>query len=420
MLSKFKLKNGLTVLCLPMDSTKAVTIMLMVGAGSRYETKKINGISHFLEHLFFKGSKKYPSTQQIANIIDGIGGIDNAGTEKEWTNYWIKCSSEKIDIALDVLSSMVKESLLSSEEIEKEKGVIVEELNMYRDDPKTYVAVLAEELMFGDTPLGWDIGGSNETIKTFARDDFIKYMDSLYSPKNMVFVVTGNVTEKKAKELAEKYLSDLPQRGMFTPEKKVQKNSKPSVQVQYKKTDQAALVLGYYGPSLQNEDKYSARVLSAILGGGMSSRLFIEVREQRGLAYYIDAGASSYTDNGYIGIHAGLNLEKLELGVKVILEELEKIKNMPVDASELQKAKDMIKGRMVLYYEDSRAFAENIARQQILLGKVELLDEMNKKIDGVTIEQVQALAQKVFTPKNANLAVIAPIKNAKKLEKLLS
>lgn len=420
MFTKTTLKNGLQVVSVPMDSTKAVTLLIMVGAGSRYETKKINGISHFLEHLFFKGSKKYPSTLEIASIMDGIGGINNAGTEKEWTDYWVKCASEKADTAMDVLSSMVKEPLFDENEIEREKGVIVEELNMYRDDPKIYIEMKAEELLFGDTPLGWDIGGMNETIRLLKRKDLLDYMESLYSPKNMIFVATGRVTHKQAEKWATEYLSDLPKRSSHQPKKLIEKNNKLSVKLHYKKTDQAAMMLCFYGPSLLDEKRYAAKVLAAILGGGMSSRLFIQVRERRGLAYYIDASHSAYTDIGYIGIHGGLNLNNIEEGLKVILNEVELIKNKPVNKEELQKAKDMIKGRMALMLEDSRVFAEMIARQHTLTGQIEMPDEINKKLDKVTAEDIQSLAQEIFTSENANLAMISPFKNKTKFQKILS
>jgi predicted Zn-dependent peptidase len=419
MFSRSKLGNGLTVITIPLKSTKAVTLLLMVGAGSRYETSKINGISHFLEHMFFKGSKKFPTTIEIANIMDGIGGIDNAGTEKEWTDYWVKCSSEKVETAIDVLSSMIKEPLFQAEEIEREKGVIVEELNMYRDDPKSYIDVLGEMNMFGDTPLGWDIGGSNETVKSLTREDFIKYMNSLYAPGNMVFLAAGNITPQKATSLAKKYLSDLPKRGKFSPVKKIIKNKKPTVKLLFKETDQANIALNYYGPSLTDEKRFAARVLAAILGGGMSSRLFIQVRERRGLAYHVGAHHAAYTDIGYIGIAGGLNIENLEAALKIILAEIELIKDAKVPKEELQKGKDMIKGRMALALEDSRAFAEMVARQHTLTGKVEMPEETFKKIDAVTAGDVQNIAQEIFTKENANLAIIGPFKSATSFTKIL-
>jgi predicted Zn-dependent peptidase len=419
MFSKSKLSNGLTVITIPLKSTKAVTLLLMVGAGSRYETKKTNGISHFLEHLFFKGSKKYPTTIEIANIMDGIGGIDNAGTEKEWTDYWVKVASEKVETALDVLSSMIKEPLFQPDEVEREKGVIVEELNMYRDDPKSYIDVLGEMLLFGDTPLGWDIGGSNETVRSLGREDFVNYMNSLYAPENMVFVTAGNITPKKAESLAKKYLSDLPKRSEYTPEKKIIKNKKPSVKLLYKKTDQANIALNYYGPSLTDEKRFAARVLATILGGGMSSRLFIQVRERRGLAYHVGAHHAAYTDSGYLGISGGLNIDNLEAALKVILAEVELIKDVAVSKEELQKAKDMIKGRTALALEDSRAFAEMVARQHTLTGKIEMPEEVFKKIDKVTAKEVQALAKEILQKQNANLAIIGPFKSADTFAKIL-
>ena len=207
------LKNGLTLICVDMPHLDSITTLVAVGAGSRYEVKKINGISHFLEHMFFKGSRKYPTAEKISTLVDGIGAVNNAATDKEVTYYWVKSSAKHLELASDILSSMIKESLLAEDEIEREKGVIVEELRMYRDDPSRYVWNLYEALQFGDQPLGWDIGGEEKTVNSLSREDFIKYMDSLYSPKNMVLVYAGKLP-KNIEKIAENFFEDLPKRSM--------------------------------------------------------------------------------------------------------------------------------------------------------------------------------------------------------------
>src|SRR3989344_7830880 len=341
----YKLKtlpNGLTLITINIPHLDSVTTLVGVGAGSRYETKKINGISHFLEHMFFKGSKKYPTAENISTLVDGIGAVNNAATDKELTYYWIKSASKHIELSTDILSSMLKKSLLSKEEIEKEKGVIVEELRMYRDNPMRYVWELYERLQFGDQPLGWDIGGYEDIITKLNREDFVEYLNSLYSPSNMVLVYAGKLPEN-VENLAEKYFNDLPKNSDFKCTKvKLQKQTKPKVNIFYKKTDQANLVLGVQGYSRNDKKRYVARVLGVILGEGMSSRLFLQVRERRGLAYSVSASHSSYIDTGVFTIYAGLKLEKIEEGLEVILAEPQRIVIEKVTDDELKKAKEMI------------------------------------------------------------------------------
>ena len=420
MFSKTTLKNGLTLITVPMPHLDSVTTLVAVGAGSRYETRKINGISHFLEHMFFKGSRKYPSAEQIAILLDGIGAFHNASTGKEYTNYWIKSASKHIKLATDLISSMIKESLLVEEEIEKEKGVIVEELRMYRDNPQRYVGDLYERLQFGNQPLGWDVGGDEKTITAFTRADFIEYVDSLYSPKNMVLVYAGNLP-KNINKLAEKYFSDLPQRSQFKyqPYKK-QKQTKLRINVFYKKTDQANLILGVESYDRQNLKRYAAIVLGTILGSGMSSRLFTQVREKRGLAYHISAGADFYADTGEFTVYTGLKLEKLEEGLQVIRAELERCVLEKVTDEELKKAKEMIRGRLAISEESTNYLAGYFGFQFVLDRKIETFEEYLKNIDDVTAQDLQNVAQELFKPERFNLQIIGPFRNAEPFEKILS
>ena len=420
MFSKTTLSNGLTLITVPMPHLDSVTTLVAVGAGSRYETRKINGISHFLEHMFFKGSRKYPSAERISELIDGIGALQNAGTGKEGTNYWIKSASKHIELATDIISSMIKESLLAEEEIEKEKGVIIEELRMYRDNPQRYVGDLYEKLQFGDQPLGWDIGGDEKTITSFKRDDFVNYVDSLYSPKNMVLVYAGNLP-KNINKLAEKYFLSLPQRGefKFTPFKP-SKQTKPKVDVFYKQTDQVNLILGVLAYDRYNPKKYPAIILGTILGWGMSSRLFREIREKRGLAYHISAAADFYVDIGEFTVYTGLKLEKVGEGLQVIKVELERVVNEKVTESELKKAKEMIRGRLALNTESTNFLAGYFSGQFILDRKIETFDEYLKKIDAVTAQDLQAVAKELFQKEKFNLQVIGPFKSVEKFAKVLN
>lgn len=414
-----KLKNGLTLITINLPHINSVTTLVAVGAGSRYEIAKNNGISHFLEHMFFKGSRKYKTAEEIATIIDSIGAVDNASTSKEYTYYWIKSSADNIKLASDILSSMLKEPILSEEEIEREKGVIIEELRMYRDYPARYVFDLYEQLQFGDQPLGWDIGGSDKTVNSFIRDDFVKYINSLYAPENMALVYAGKLPEN-IKELAENYFSDLPKRGekSFQPFK-MEKQNKPNVNILYKKTDQANIVLGTLAYDRQDSRRYAARLLSMILGEGMSSRLFLQVRERRGLAYSIGADFEPYSDTGIFSIYAGLKLENVEEGLQVILAELQLIASEKVTEDELNKAKQMTRGRMALRSESTNFLAEYFGVYYVTDKKLETFEEYLQKIDAVTIDDIQSVAADLFKSQNYNLQMIAPLKNLEEFEKIL-
>lgn len=413
------LKNGLTLITIPIPALDSVTTLVAVGAGSRYETKRINGISHFLEHMFFKGSVKYPSAEQIANIVDGIGAINNAATSKEYTYYWIKSSGKHIELASDLLASMLKESLLADEEIQREKGVIIEELRMYRDNPARYVYDLYEQLQFGDQPLGWDIGGDEKTITGMNRDDFYKYVDSLYCPKNMVLVYAGKIPED-IERLAKDKFSDLPERSQFkfTPYKK-QKQTKLRVNNFYKKTDQANLVLGVEGYDRNDPKRYPARVLGVILGEGMSSRLFIQVRERRGLAYHVSAGHDPYVDTGTFAVYSGLKLEKVKEGLEVIKTELERTVTEKVTDDELKKAKEMIRGRLALRSESTNFLAEHFGTNFILDRELETFEEVLKKVDQVSADDVKQVAGELFKVEKYNLQTIGPFKSVTSFKRIL-
>lgn len=414
------LSNGLTLITINLPHLDSVTTLISVGAGSRYETKKINGISHFLEHMFFKGSRKFPTAEIISTLVDGIGAINNAATDKEVTFYWIKSATRHIELSSDVLSSMLKESLLAEEEVEKEKGVIIEELRMYRDNLTRYVWELYERLQFGDQPLGWDIGGEEEIITKLKREDFINYLQSLYSPKNMVLVYVGKLPNN-IESVAKEYFSDLPDNSQFKfePYKKI-KYTKSRINIFYKKTDQANLVLGVEGFSRKDKKRYAARVLAVILGEGMSSRLFMQVREKRGLAYSVSASHSSYLDTGSFTIYAGLKLEKVEEGLEVIIAELERTVAEKVTDNELKKAKEMIRGRIALRSESTNFLAEYFGTTFALDRQVETFEEIITQTDLITVEDVQNVSQELFQKQRYNLQIIAPIKTKDKFERILN
>ncbi len=419
MFKKTILKNGLTLITIPVPQLESVTTLVAVGAGSRYETKKINGISHFLEHMFFKGSKKYPTAEIITTLIDGLGANFNAATDRELTYYWIKSADKHIETATDILSSMLKESLLDQVEIDKEKGVIAEELRMYRDNPARYVWDLYMKLQFGDHPIGRDIGGEEKIVNALNNQDFVDYMNSLYSPQNMTLVYAGNIPEN-IEELAEKYFGDLPDRSHFQFKAfKPAKQTSPKVDVYFKQTDQVNLILGCLAYDRQDPKRYAARVLAAILGEGMSSRLFMQVREKRGLAYHIGADVDFLKDTGIFVVAGGLKLEKVEEGLQVILDELEKLVKEKVSTDELKKAKEMIRGRLALRTESTNFLAEYFGLNFILDREIETFEEYLSNIDKVSVEDVQEIAKDLFKKERLNLQIIGPFKFSKPFETLL-
>lgn len=415
-----KLKNGLTLITIPMPHLNSVTSLVAVGAGSRYETKKINGISHFLEHMFFKGSKKYPTAEIISNLVDGIGAINNAATSKEYTYYWIKSAAKHIELSIDILSSMLKESLVNVEEIEREKGVIIEEIRMRKDNPRIYVYDLYEMLLLGDQPIGLDTAGEEKIINSFKRKDFIDYVNGLYAPENMAVVFAGKLP-KNIKELTEKYFLDLPKLNMRKPvpyKKHTQKQ--PKVNIFYKKSDQANIMFGVEAYDRYDNKRYAADVLSTILGEGMSSRLFMQVRERRGLAYTVSTYYDMFLDTGSFVNYAGLKLEKVYEGLEVIKAEMELLTKELVSDDELKKAKEIIKGRLAIRGESTNFLAEYFGTDFVLDRKVETFEDTLKKFDAVTAEEVRMVAQELFKKEKYNLQVIGPFKSDKKFTTILN
>ena len=413
---------------IPMPSFESATVLLMVGAGSRYETKFNNGISHFLEHMAFKGTVKRPTAMDITSLIDGMGGEFNASTGKEVTAYYIKSAADKVEISLDVLSDMLQNSKLDSAEIEKEKGVIVGEIDMNEDSPMRDIGDVYERLIYGDTPLGWNIAGPKDVVRKITREDFLSYMKSLYSPHNMTIVFAGGITNEKAIELAEKYLGGMTRFDTLLYDKYQEKQEKPILFLKTKKTEQVHIAIGFKTVKNDHPDKYPLEVLAAILGGGMSSRLFHEVREKRGLGYYVSTGADSYQDAGSIVTVAGIDPKRIEEGITVILEEHKKISNSSprgeagkflISKPELKKAKEYMKGHMVLGLENSRSVAYYYASQELLEKKIENPDDIMKKIDAVTIEQIETVAKKYFTEKGLSMAIIGNFTSRQQFEKLL-
>ncbi len=419
---KFTFPNGLRLVTVPMKNTKAVTVLVLVGAGSKYETKEKNGISHFLEHMFFKGTKKRPNTVKLIEPLDRIGGEYNAFTGQEYTGYWAKVNAKYLDVALDWVSDIFLNSKLDAGEIEREKGVIIEEINMYLDEARRYVGDLWNKVLYGDQPAGWLISGEKENVLRFERKDFLEYLKSHYSAKNTVICLAGEISnvaklKKKIIRIFSGINTQIPKskQAVFINQKY------PQALVYYKNTDQTHLCLGVRGYNLFHKNRYILKVLSAILGGGMSSRMWATIRERKALAYYVSVYSYEDLDSGFLVTQAGINNNKVEEAIKEILEQFSLLKNKKISLKELNKAKDFIIGSEILSMESSDAQASFYAFQELMKKDILTPDEIFAKIKAVNREEVLKVAEDIFQLPKLNLALIGPLeeKNKNKFLKIL-
>jgi len=402
------LPNGLRLLTAPIEHAQSVSCFIMLAAGSRYETPDTSGIAHFSEHMFFKGTENRPTARDIGSEIDGIGGEFNAFTGKEYTGYYVRCAGEHRAIALDVLVDMLRHSKFDPEEIEREKGVIVEEMNMYFDTPRDYISGVYDSLLYGDRPIGCDT--------------FLGYIDQWYHPERMVVGVAGKLDADLQADI-ERLLGDLEPSTTGAPAPaQFEANGDAQVKIHTKASDQAHLCLGVPSYPLDHPDRYALQLLSTVLGTGMSSRLFTEVRERRGLAYYIYAINHSYTDIGSLFSQAGVDIERVDEAITTISDELKKITDEAVPSDELEKARNVAKGRFVLQTESPHGLIMFGLRREVLEGQAAEPEEILAGLDAVTVEDVQRVAQDVIGGHGLNLALIGPFEQdqQERFEKLLA
>lgn len=421
-----QLKNGLKVLFVDTKTFSSVTTILLVGAGSRFENEKNNGIAHFFEHMAFKGSVKYPTSLVISTEIESLGGVFNAFTSKDHTGYYIKAVNDHFPKVVDVLSDMVLNPLLISDEIDREKGVIIEELNMYEDMPHRKVGEVFEELLYKGNPLGYDIGGDKSTVSKFTREMFVEYIQQLYHPNNAVLVVAGGITNGSMK--VEDYKSIIEEKfGSWKNDKVIdyvpvfEDQKEPAISLKFKKTEQAHFCLGFRTFSLYDERKFAQQVLSTILGGGMSSKLFIEVREKLGLCYYISNGLEAYKDVGNMVTQAGiaLQIDKVKKAIEVILREYKNVADGKFTVDEFNKAKELLKGRMIISLEDSINTSLFYGKRVLFENKIVSLEDQINNLNNVKIEEVMKLATEIFVDNNLNFAMVGPFKNKSDFKDLL-
>jgi len=419
MFKKTTLKNGLRIITVPQKTTQAVTVLVLVGTGSKYERKKINGISHFLEHMFFKGTKKRPNLQAVSETLDKIGGIYNAFTSEEYTGYFAKVEASHFDLALDWVSDIFLNSTLPEKEIEKERGVIIEEINMYYDIPMNYVQILWQALLYGDQPAGWPVAGTKESVTKISRQDLINYLQSQYVASNTLVCLAGKFEKSSIIKKVKKHFLEI---GFKKPKEKlkvIEKQTKPNLILHTRGTDQTHLCLGVRGYNLFHPQKYTLELLGTILGGMFSSRLSLIIRGELGIAYYISTSVESNTDSGYLVTQAGVDNKNIEKAISTILKEYKKISQKGVEKDELKKAKDYIKGKMALILETSDVQASFYGFQELLKKEILTSEEIYKKIDKITENDILKVAKDIFRPEKLNLALIGPFKDKKQFEKIL-
>jgi predicted Zn-dependent peptidase len=413
------LQSGLRVLTAPVDGTESVTVLVFCGAGSRYEKNDERGISHFLEHMFFKGGKKYVNTQQVSAAIEGVGGDFNAFTGKEYAGYYVKVAHPQTELACDVLSDMLLHASFPPDEIDKERGVIIEEKRMYEDTPMYRAGWDFEEMMLGDCPLGWDTIGTEDVINKVTQADFQRHKDELYTPDNTVITFSGRINQERALALAEQYFGALKGKKAkaYLP---FEKFHDKRVWLRQKETEQAHLVLGLPGVPSQHPDHFAQKLLGIILGGNMSSRMFLRIREARGMCYYISTDVDSYMDAGIISTRAGIDQSRVGEAVAAIKHEYDVCAKDGVEQDELQRAKDYLKGRITLSLEDSEERANFLGKQALMYPHIRDTQEYFACIDAVTKEHVDGVASRLLRSEELRLVVLGKGGDEAAMKKLLA
>jgi len=417
---KITLANGLRILLVPQPENMAATVLILVEAGSEYETKRVNGVSHFLEHMMFKGTVNRPRPGMIAHELAALGAQSNAFTDQECTGYWAKAQAEKLPKILEIVSDLYLNPVFNPNEIEKERGVIMQEINMYEDDLPARVQRNFLQLVYGDQPAGWDVAGAKDVIRTLQREDFMAYRSERYVASGTLVVVSGKFNEKKTVSQIKKTFGTLPRRRVIAKKPVREKQSVPQVRVSHKESDQAHLVLGFRAFDVFDKRRYAARLMADVLGGGMSSRLFMKVREELGAAYYIGAGTDLNLDHGIFSVSAGIDHGKLQVVIRAILEECRRMRDDIVPAQELQKSKDHMIGNLILGLETSDDLASFYGGQEIITRTMVPPEVLVDTIKKISATEVRNIARAIFKEKHLNLALIGPYKDEKKFRKLLA
>lgn len=420
MYHKSVLANGLRIITAPMPHTRSATVSIFVGAGSRYEPDEVAGISHFVEHMLFKGTERRPTPREVTEEVERVGGIINAATDRELTVYWAKVPRPAFERAFDCLVDMVRHSRFDPVELEKERKVIIEELNMVHDSPQQLVDLLIDEVLWPDQPLGRDIAGTKETVSRITRDEQIAYVARQYSPGNTVVSVAGNVDHAEVVALAERYLGDWAPHAVAPMFPALDGQTAPRLKVLSKKTEQAHLSIAVRALDARHPDRYALDLINVILGEGMSSRLFLEIRENLGLAYDVHSYVSRFQDTGALTIYAGVDPKRVDAAIAALLRELSRLAREPVGEEELAKAKDLVKGRLLLRLEDTRAVSSSYGNQELLLGEIMTADDIVRIVDTITRDDLHRVANELFRDERLNLAVVGAYRSEERFRSLLT
>jgi len=418
MYTKAVLDNGLRVITSTMPHSRSVCLAILVGAGSCYESEEEAGISHFAEHLFFKGTQRRPTSKEITQDIEGVGGIINAGTDKELTIFWCKVAKPHFPIALDVLSDLLLNSLFDSKEIEQERRIISEEINMNLDLPQQRISMLIDELLWPEQPLGREVIGYKETVFSLTREQLLNYVDRRYMPNNTVLSIAGNIQHEEAMAQIEPLFNKWAAGELITGYITDDKQTEARLRIEPKDIEQAHLCLAVHGFSRSHPQRFTIDLFNTVLGGGMSSRLFTEIREHRGLAYDIHSYTEHFLNSGSFAIYAGVDPEKIETAVAAILDETSQIKQ-GITATELTRAKELSKGRLYLRFEDSQNVALWYGGQEILTQQILDIDDVISIVDAITIDELKEVAKEILTESGLNLAITGPVKEETPLRQLL-
>jgi predicted Zn-dependent peptidase len=405
---KTVLDNGLRVVTSTMPHAYSVCVGIFFGTGSRYESEGEAGISHFIEHLCFKGTRRRPTAKDLSEAIEGVGGLLNGGTDKELTVYWCKVARPHFALAIDVLGDMLSNSRFDTNDIERERQIIIEEINMSLDSPQQTVDMLIDSLVWPDHPMGRDVAGSKATVSGITREDMLRYLEGHYAASNMVVSIAGGISHEEALDSLERAFGNWQSRQPQAYLAVTNKQSQPRSQSEHRTTEQAHLCLALPGLSLSHPDRFVLDLINVILGEGMSSRLFIEIREKRGLAYAVQSYVNHHLDTGCLTVYAGVDPKRLNATVEAILEELRRL-TMEVPEADLTKAKELSKGRLLLRMEDTRSVAGWLGGQQLLLGEILTVDQVVSIVDSIRAEDLLRVAQETFVPEKLSLAVVGPV-----------
>ncbi|MFA7201970.1 MAG: pitrilysin family protein [Candidatus Paceibacterota bacterium] len=418
-----KLKNGLRLLTIPMPESSSVTVAVFVRAGSAYETQKNSGISHFLEHMCFKGTEKYPRPIDISIELEQIGAAHNAFTSRDLTGYYAKTAPRYFQRAFNVVSDLYLHPHIDEQEMEKEKGVIIEEIHMYDDDPRSKVSEVLEQGLYGNQPAGWNIAGTPQHITQTTRDMFVQYRNARYTPQNTIVVVAGAFnTQEVTRAVRETFgVMRKPEKNPIAQALKIKEKGN-QISIIERTLDQTHFAMGFYGIPVNSTKRFQVSMVTKILGGSMSSRLFQRVREELGAAYYVGSSNNMYATHGFLDIYAGTNHKKTEEAIRAIMQEIAHLKEGGITKEELRRAQDYSIGTFLLSLESSSDLGFYYGQQEVLTGKIESPQQVIKRLKEVTVEQVTSAAREFLTIDTMRFSIIGPYKNSSgnKFKKLLS